>query len=131
MRRTRRRFAAYDRQMSFVDDYLDGLEPSARAALQHIREQAERLVPDAIEGKSYGMPALRFNQRPLIGFAAAKTHLSLFPFSPQVINGVRDQLDGFALSKGTIRFSADRPIPDDVLAEIVLRRLEEITGPAD
>ena len=131
MRRTRRRFAAYDRQMSFVDDYLDGLEPSARTALQHIREQAERLVPDAIEGKSYGMPALRFNQRPLIGFAAAKTHLSLFPFSPQVINGVRDQLDGFALSKGTIRFSADRPIPDDVLAEIVLRRLEEITGPAD
>lgn len=117
--------------MSFVDDYLDGLEPSARAALQHIREQAERLVPDAIEGKSYGMPALRFNQRPLIGFVAAKTHLSLFPFSPQVINGVRDQLDGFALSKGTIRFSADRPIPDDVLAEIVLRRLEEITGPAD
>jgi uncharacterized protein YdhG (YjbR/CyaY superfamily) len=42
-----------------------------------------------------------------------------------------DELHPVALSKGTIRFSVDQPIPDDVLAEIVLRRVDEITGPAD
>lgn len=51
----------------------------------------------------------------------------MFPFSPAVIDGLRDRLDGFDVSKGTIGFSVTHPIPDDVLSEIVRARVDEIT----
>lgn len=113
--------------MSAVDDYLLELEEPARSTLQHILDLVKLIVPEAEGGRSYGMPALRYNKRPLLGFVAAKNHLSVFPFSPAVIERLHDRLDGFVVSKGTIRFSAAHPIPDDVLSAIVRARLEEIT----
>jgi len=114
--------------MSEVDDYLASIEPTDRSALEHVRRLAMQVAPDAEDGRSYGMPALKYRGKPLIGFISAKNHLSLFPFSPAVIEAVSDRLDGFDVSKGTIRFSVDRPIPDDVLRDIVRYRLREITG---
>jgi uncharacterized protein YdhG (YjbR/CyaY superfamily) len=109
-----------------MDDYLDGLSPEQAAALAHVRALVAELVPDAEEGKSYGVPAFIHAGRPLLGFSAAKAHLSLFPFSPAAVDAVRDRLDGFSVAKGTIRFSPDTPVPDDVLADLVRARLEEI-----
>ena len=114
--------------MSDVDDYLIDVAEPSRSTLQHIRDLVKDVVPEAEEGRSYGMPALRYKKKPLLGFIAAKNHLSVFPFSPQVIDALRDRLDGFELSKGTIRFSATHPIPDDVLRDIVRMRVEEISG---
>ena len=42
------------------------------------------------------------------------------------IEAVKERLDGFDLGKGTIRFSPDRPVPDDVLADLVRARKQEI-----
>lgn len=39
-----------------------------------------------------------------------------------------DQLDGYRLSKGTVRFTVDRPVPADVVTEMVRRRLGELGG---
>ena len=114
--------------MSAVDDYLADLAPAERGALTHVLDVARTAAPEAIEGASYGMPALKSSGRPLIGFLAAQRHLSLFPFSPAVVEQVRDRLDGFELSKGTIRFSVEHPLPDDVIREVVTARLREITG---
>jgi uncharacterized protein YdhG (YjbR/CyaY superfamily) len=52
----------------------------------------------------------------------------LFPFSPAAVEAVADRLEGFDLSKGTIRFSPDNPVPDDVLADLVRARQREITA---
>ena len=112
--------------MSEIDDYLAGIEEPDRGALDRIRRMVKETVPESVEGKSYDMPALKYNMRPLIGFVAAKNHLSLFPFSPAVIEALRDRLDGFQVSKGTIRFTADHPIPDDLVRDIVNLRLAEI-----
>jgi uncharacterized protein YdhG (YjbR/CyaY superfamily) len=72
------------------------------------------------------MPAFLYAGRPLLGFRAATKHLSVFPFSPAAIDAVRDRLVGFELSKGTIRISPDRTVPDDVLADVVRARKQEI-----
>jgi uncharacterized protein YdhG (YjbR/CyaY superfamily) len=111
-----------------VDEYLAGLEPEARAAFTHVRELVRAAVPEADEGTSYGMPAFRWQGKPLLGFRAAKTHLSLFPFSPAAVAAVADRLPGFDLAKGTVRFTADRPVPDDVVLALVEVRKREIAG---
>jgi uncharacterized protein YdhG (YjbR/CyaY superfamily) len=111
-----------------VDDYLSNLDAETRAAFERIRSVAVEVAPDADQGTSYAMPALKYKQKPLLGFAAAKRHLSIFPFSSRVIDAVRDRLTGFDLSKGTIRFSVDKPLPDDVVRDVVELRVAEIDG---
>jgi uncharacterized protein YdhG (YjbR/CyaY superfamily) len=117
-------------RVSAVDDYFGGLDASSRAAFEHIRSLVADMVPEAEQGTSYGMAALKYHQKPLLGFLAAKHHLSIFPFSSRVVDAVRGQLTAFELSKGTIRFTADMPLPDEVVREIVRHRIDEIAGAA-
>ncbi|HEX8868905.1 MAG TPA: DUF1801 domain-containing protein [Lentzea sp.] len=112
--------------MAAVDEYFAGLGASDRTAFERVRAEAEKLAPDAEQGTSYGMAALRYRGKPLLGFKAAKDHLAVFPFSPAAVDAVRDRLTGFSLSKGTIRFTADTPLPDDVVRDLVRHRLDEI-----
>jgi uncharacterized protein YdhG (YjbR/CyaY superfamily) len=109
-----------------MDEYLAGLPADRRAALEHVRTVVAGLVPDAEEGRSYGVPAFILTGRPVLGFSAAKRHLSLFPFSPAAIEAVKHRLAGFDVAKGTIRFSPEHPVPDDVLADLVRARLREL-----
>ena len=72
------------------------------------------------------MPALRYRGKPLLSVMATKSHLSLFPFSASVVAEVAPELEGYDVSKGTIRFSADRLVPAAVVTRIVeLRRAED------
>ena len=114
--------------MSAVDDYFEDLDAPVRTAFERIRDLALAEVPEAEQGTSYGMAALRYKQKPLLGFRAAEKHLSIFPFSPEAIDAVRDRLTGFDLSKGTIRFAAGTPLPEDVVRQVVRERAEEISG---
>ena len=43
-----------------------------------------------------------------------------------MIDAVAGRLEGYSLSKGTIRLTPDHPVPDDVLEEIVRLRRAEI-----
>src|SRR5690242_16962395 len=112
--------------MSAITDYLDRLNSPEKDALEHICRITRAAVPGAEEATSYGMPAFKHKGKPLLGFTVSQRHLSLHPFSPAAIDSVKDQLDGFELSKGTIRFTPDNPIPDDALHQIIDARLKEI-----
>lgn len=109
-------------------DYFAQLDPASRAAFERVHAIAMTVAPDAVEGVSYSVAALRYKDKPLLGFLAAKGHLSIFPFSPQAIESVRARLSGFAVSKGTVRFTPQHPIPDDILRDLVTARRAEIDG---
>jgi uncharacterized protein YdhG (YjbR/CyaY superfamily) len=109
-----------------MDNYLSGLSANQRSALEHLRKVIAETAPDAEEGRSYGMPAFRFRGRPLVGFQAARDHLGFYPMSPALIEAHATELAGFDTSKGTIRFTPDRPIPDELVRTIVRERLAEL-----
>lgn len=114
--------------MSVIDEYLSSVPEPQKAVLQHIREFTKQLVPAAEEGLSYGMPAIKHQDKGLIGFIMAKEHLSLFPFSPAVIESLQHELGDYDTSKGTIRFTAQRPISDELLTKVISARLQEINA---
>lgn len=116
--------------MGELSDYLDGLDEPARGALTHVCDVARETVPSLEEGRSYGVPALIHQRKPLVGVQAAAGHLSVIPYSSEVVAAVASALTGFSLSKGTIRFSADAPIPDEVLRRIIELRRTEIDARA-
>ncbi|WP_088288673.1 iron chaperone [Kineosporia sp. A_224] len=114
--------------MADVEDYLATLGADDRAAFARVVAVARELAPDAEEGTSYGMAALRWNGKPLLGLRAAAKHLSVFPFSPQAVEAASDLLDGCALSKGTVRFTAAKPLSDEAVRALVRFRMREIVG---
>lgn len=116
--------------MGEVSEYVDGLDEPARSTIDAIYRVARETVPDAVEGVGYGMPALRYREKPLLSVMQAKAHLGLYPFSPAVIESVGDRLGGFDTAKGTIRFTPEHPLPDDVVADLVRLRRDEIDAAA-
>lgn len=112
--------------MTDVGDYLAELPGPERDALERVREIVRRVAPESEEGTSYGMPAFRWGGKPLLGFRASAKHLAVYPFSPAVVEAVAGRLGGFSLAKGTIRFTPEQPLPEDVVEEIVMLRMREI-----
>lgn len=113
-----------------IDQILSSLPDDKRAALQALRQAIAAAAPDAVEGISYGLPAFRYRGRPLVSYNASKGHCAFFPMSPAVLDRHRDELAGFDLAKGTIRFPPDRPIPAEIVSAIVRERMAETDAAA-
>lgn len=109
-----------------VEAILAALPETQRAALQHLRETVLALVPDAEETISYSMPAVRYRGRVLVSYTGFKTHCSLFPMGSEVIDRHAALLAPFRTAKGTLQFTPERPIPDDVVELIVRERMAQV-----
>jgi uncharacterized protein YdhG (YjbR/CyaY superfamily) len=111
-----------------VDDYLEGLEPAKRDALQALRVRILNRIPDADECISCGMPGFREGKFVVVGFAAFKNHLSWFPHSGQVIPEIvadpatAHLLDGYDWDKGTLRFPVDGGLSDELIDVLIATR---------
>ena len=108
-----------------VDAYLAELPEERRAALEGLRQTIRAAAPDATETIAYLMPAFRTEGQFLVSYAAFKKHYSLFPASDEVIAAYGEELTPYLFGKGTIRFPADRPIPLDLVTQIVKIRVAE------
>lgn len=109
-----------------IDAYLATLSPDKRAALQALRETIAAAAPEAVETISYGMPAFRYRGRALVSYLAAKAHCSFFPMSSEILDAHRADLQGFSMSKGTVRFTPDHRLPGDLVRRIVHARMAKI-----
>ena len=69
------------------------------------------------------MPAFRLNGV-LVYFAAFKNHIGFYPTSSGVAE-FKKELSQYEVSKGTIRFPLDKPIPLDLIKKIVKYRVKE------
>lgn len=117
--------------MGTIDDYLAELTAADRAAIDRVYEVARQEAPDSEQGKGYGMPALVRGGKPLLSVMRAKKHIGIYPFSPDAVAAVADDLDGHpgvSIDKGTIRFQPEHPIPRGVLESLVRARLSQIDG---
>ena len=116
---------ADDAASAQIDTYLASLPEDMGTALQGLRRTIQAAAPEAVEAISYGAPAFRYGGRPLVSFGAAKHHCSFYVMSPQAMVSLGDELDGYDTSKGTIRFTPDAPLPEDLVARLVRVRMAE------
>ncbi len=107
-----------------VDEYLAGVPPRYRAALQRLRRTIAAAAPEAEETISYQMPAFRQGGM-LVYFAAFSDHLSLFIGSATSRSRFAAELEPFLAGKGTVHFTPERPLPDELVARIVRARVAE------
>lgn len=107
-----------------VDEYIAGVPEPARGTLKKVRAAIRSAAPRAAtETISYGIPAFKHNGV-LVWFAAFAKHCSLFP-TAAVIEMFKDELQGYAISKGTIQFPTDKPLPAALVKKLVKARVAQ------
>jgi uncharacterized protein YdhG (YjbR/CyaY superfamily) len=108
-----------------VETFLAAVPEQQRVALEKLRQTIKSIVPNATESVSYGVPAFKYRDRPLVSYGAAKSHCSFYVQSPAVMDAHKADLVGFNTVKGTVHFAPDRPLPDDLVRKLVLARMAE------
>jgi hypothetical protein len=67
-----------------------------------------------------------FATNPIAGFAAFKDHLSYLPHSGRVLGQLASDLSGYTMTKGSLHFPIDRPLPSAVVKKLIATRLREV-----
>ena len=107
-----------------IDEYLAPLSNEKRAALERLRRAIRSAAPKAEECISYQIPGFRHGGRLLVSFGAAANHCAFYPGS-RPVEAHKEELKAYDISKGTIRFRADRPLPATLVRKLVRTRIAE------
>lgn len=109
-----------------IDRYLASVEDPKRATLEQLRRNILKVVPDAEECVSYGMPAFKCQGKTVAGFAAFKNHLSYLPHSGSVLTRLEADLVDYDHTKGSLHFPIDQTLPPSLVNKLVKVRLAEL-----
>ena len=106
-----------------IDEYI-GLFPSeVQDILTTLRKVIKESAPGATEKISYQMPTFAMHGN-LVHFAACKKHIGFYPAASGVA-AFTDKLVEYKTSKGAIQFPIDKPLPYELIREIVQFRVDE------
>jgi uncharacterized protein YdhG (YjbR/CyaY superfamily) len=108
-----------------IDKYLASASAEQRAALNKLRKAVKAVAPRAEECISYGLAAFRLDGRPLVAFGAWANHCAFYPMSARTVKTFQDLLKNFETGKGTIRFTANKPLPMALVKKLVKARIAE------
>ncbi len=106
-----------------IDEYIASFPENVQNVLQQVRQAIREAAPDAKEAISYQIPAFQLNGN-LVWFAAFKDHIGFYPRASG-IEEFKEKLSAYEISKGTVRFPLDKPIPLELIKEIVRFRVKE------
>ncbi|MCL4353520.1 DUF1801 domain-containing protein [Patescibacteria group bacterium] len=116
--------------MTVIDEYFKKVDAPKSKQLDRIRKIAKQVVPGAQEVISYGMPTLKYKGESFLGFNAHTKHIGIYPYGGEEIEVFKEKISklGYKFSSGAIRIPYDNPIPDKLLKEIIIHRVNRITN---
>ena len=108
-----------------VDEYISTFPKNVQDVLQQIRHAIKEAAPNAEETIGYNMPTFQLNGN-LVWFGAFKNHIGFYP-RESAIEKFKEKLVGYEISKvhGTVKFPLDKPLPTDLIKEMVKFRVKE------
>lgn len=111
------------REFKSVNDYIATFPENVQCILEEFRKAIREVVPEAEEKISYQMPAFKLNGI-LVWYAAYKNHIGFYPRVSAIV-AFKDKLSRYKVSKGTVQFPINEPIPVDLIKEMVRFRVNE------
>lgn len=112
--------------MTVIDHYLQKFTPEKRKEIERLFGIVRKVVPDAKDVISYGMPALSYKGKAFFGFNVHSQHIGIYPYGGEEIEVFKDKLKEYGLSKGAIRVPLDKQFPEDLLKEMVAYRIKRL-----
>jgi uncharacterized protein YdhG (YjbR/CyaY superfamily) len=111
---------------STVDEYIAQYDEEVRERMDKLRELILSCSPDITDKISWGMPTFVLNGN-LVHFSAGKNHIGFHP-APSGVEFFLRKSSEYKHSKGTVQLPNDKPVPYDLLHEVVMFRVRENTG---
>ena len=106
-----------------IDEYIAAFPAATQKILQELRAAIHAAAPAAEEKISYQMPAFALKGN-LVYFAAYKKHIGFYPTASGTEH-FKSELAAYPVSKGTVRFPIDAPLPLELIGRIVAFRVQE------
>lgn len=110
-------------QYTTIDEYIAHYDGDVRERMIKLRALIHSCSPDISEKISWGMTTFVLKGN-LVHFAGEKRHLGFHP-APSVIEAFADRLGDYKHSKGTVQFPYDKPMPYDLIRDMVAFRVKE------
>jgi uncharacterized protein YdhG (YjbR/CyaY superfamily) len=107
-----------------VEEYAASLPAASKKIFSTFRKTIKQAAPGAEELISYNIPALKLNGM-LVYFAAWKEHVSMYPRTAGLEKTFKKEMAKYGVSKGTIKFPTDEPLPLDIISKMVQFRVKE------
>jgi uncharacterized protein YdhG (YjbR/CyaY superfamily) len=107
---------AKQQQPTTIDEYIADFPPHVQPVLEKVRAAIRKAAPKAEEAIKYQIPTFVLHGN-LIHFAGWNNHIGLYPGS-KPIEMFKDELAKYEISKGTVRFPLDKPIPYGLIGKI-------------
>ncbi|MHA8049786.1 iron chaperone [Aquirufa sp. ROCK-SH2] len=108
-----------------IDEYILNAGPELVERLIQLRNCIKKNCPKAEESISYGMPAFKYQKKPLCYFGVFNTHIGFFP-TPSGISNFTKELTGYKFSKGGVQFPFEKEMPWELIEKMVKFRKGEI-----
>ncbi|MBK7872849.1 MAG: DUF1801 domain-containing protein [Saprospiraceae bacterium] len=106
-----------------IDEYIATFSEDIQAILQEIRATIKAAAPDAEETISYAMPTFKQNGV-LVHFGAFKQHIGFYA-TPSGNEAFQKELSKYKTGKGSIQFPLDKPMPLDLIRQMVEFKVAE------
>lgn len=106
-----------------VEKYIQEFPKEVQEIMQKIRAIVKEEAPEVQEKISYGMPTFSY-KGVLVHFAAYKNHIGFYP-TPSGIAKFEEQLKSYKHAKGSVQFPLSKPIPYDLIRQMIKTRVKE------
>ena len=113
-----------------TDTYINTFDGTTKAYLLRLRTLILEAVPGAEELINYNIPSISLlkggKREAQIMFAGYRGHVGFYPH-PTTIEHFREQLKDYKNAKGSVQFPITKPLPEDLIIEMVKYRKELIS----
>jgi uncharacterized protein YdhG (YjbR/CyaY superfamily) len=111
-----------------VTAYIQAQDEPKRTTLEAVRKQILDIEPSLEQVIAWNSPQFKFNGKYAVGLCAFKNHLTFSPQSPEVMEAMAKDLEGYITSKSSFQFSIDTPLPRPLLEKIIKARIAQLNA---
>ncbi|NNC94789.1 MAG: DUF1801 domain-containing protein [Chitinophagales bacterium] len=109
-----------------IEQYIHQFSPEVRVTLNKLRSIILSAAPDAEETITYGIPAYKLNNKPLVYFGAYQSHIGFYA-TQSGHEKFAEELSEYKKGKGSIQFPLNKEIPIHLIKRMVEFKVEELS----
>lgn len=107
-----------------VDAFIQAAPSEAQEKLRELLYLIRKMLPDAEEVISYGIPTFKKQGKPVVYFSGYRTHVAVYPASDAMEKAIPD-IKLLRTGKGTIQFPLKKPLPLPLIRKVIQFLIEE------